>query len=398
MPQRVKKYHRRTYASIYICMHIRIYMHIHTCAPLQRVCHRCVRWYQRNICITYTPAHALVPRTSVTKYMQHPLQKKITYMHTNTHMRMYTYAHEYTCAFMTPPKHAAERLLRLTIYSQICIHIHIQMHIHAYAYLDIYTCIYIHIYMFVHTHTYTFIHTHIQDVHMHAHKHAWNDGAVATAWEARLDATKAPHFSSRSGSAASVLRDPFDEKRQVSAETNTTNSNSSHHHDSAPPRLQQLICIGTEQIHPVYTPPKLRATEQCSENRFHIFTIFPHFSWLSSSGQDNYAPMLVFSTPTNTLCSLAGRLRRPQARLLVFCTLLQPEFRHRLLPPEVKRATKCNNIRQGQWYCTGCHHSEGTGEYAVTWENKVKCMKSLDSSDRFTSGKIPPKNGRIISE
>ena len=31
-PQRVKQYDKRTYASIYICMHIHIYMHIHICA------------------------------------------------------------------------------------------------------------------------------------------------------------------------------------------------------------------------------------------------------------------------------------------------------------------------------------------------------------------------------
>ena len=92
--------------------------------------------------------------------------------------------------------------------------------------------------------------------------------------------------------------------------------------------------------------------------------------------------MLVVSTPTNTLCSLAGWLRRPQARLLVFCTLLKTEFRHRLLLPEAKCATKCNKIRQGQWYCTGCQQSEVTGEYAVTWENKIKYTKSLNSSCR----------------
>ena len=32
-----------------------------------------------------------------------------------------------------------------------------------------------------HIPTYTYIHTHVQNVHMHARKHAWNDGAAATA-------------------------------------------------------------------------------------------------------------------------------------------------------------------------------------------------------------------------
>ena len=35
-PQRVKKYHRRTYASIYICMHVRTYIHMCT------TCSECV--------------------------------------------------------------------------------------------------------------------------------------------------------------------------------------------------------------------------------------------------------------------------------------------------------------------------------------------------------------------
>ena len=42
--------------------------------------------------------------------------------------------------------------------------------------------------MSAHIHTYTYVHTHIQNVHMHARKHAWNNGTVATAREADLDA------------------------------------------------------------------------------------------------------------------------------------------------------------------------------------------------------------------
>ena len=33
--------------------------------------------------------------------------------------------------------------------------------------------------MSAHIHTYTYIHTHIQNIHMDARKHAWNDGAAA---------------------------------------------------------------------------------------------------------------------------------------------------------------------------------------------------------------------------
>jgi len=48
-------------------------------------------------------------------------------------------------------------------------------------YKHIHTYIYIHIYMSAHIHTYTYIHTHIQNVHMNARMHAWNDGAAANA-------------------------------------------------------------------------------------------------------------------------------------------------------------------------------------------------------------------------
>jgi len=48
-------------------------------------------------------------------------------------------------------------------------------------YKYIHTCIYLRIYMSAHIHTYTYIHTRIQNVHMNARKHAWNDGTAANA-------------------------------------------------------------------------------------------------------------------------------------------------------------------------------------------------------------------------
>ena len=41
--------------------------------------------------------------------------------------------------------------------------------------------------MSAHIHTYTYIHTHIQNVHMNARKHAWNDGAAANVQGAFAD-------------------------------------------------------------------------------------------------------------------------------------------------------------------------------------------------------------------
>jgi len=117
-----------------------------------------------------------VPRTPVPTCTQHSLQKKCTYIYAYTHKHTRTYAQEYMCAPKTPPKHTEERLQKLKIYAQTCIHIHIHMYIHTCVYLYIYTCRYIHICLFIHTHTYTHIHTRIQDVHMHAmhvHTHTY---------------------------------------------------------------------------------------------------------------------------------------------------------------------------------------------------------------------------------
>jgi hypothetical protein len=70
------------------------------------------------------------------------------------------------------------------------------MHTHTYThvykcilgiYIYIHKCIYIHKYMSAHIHTYTYVHTHIQNVHMHARKHAWNDGTAVTARGADLE-------------------------------------------------------------------------------------------------------------------------------------------------------------------------------------------------------------------
>jgi len=54
-------------------------------------------------------------------------------------------------------------------------------------YKYIHTCIYIHVYMSAHIRTYTYTHTHIQNVHMNARKHAWNDGAAANVQGAVAD-------------------------------------------------------------------------------------------------------------------------------------------------------------------------------------------------------------------
>jgi len=192
--------------------YIHIYAYTHICTPCSECVAEVYLGVKNNTSVTYTPAHALVPRTPVPKCTQRSLQKN-AYIYIYTH----TYAYAYICTrthmrIHDTTQHAEAPLLRLTIYKHICIHIHIHMYIHAYVYIHTYTRIYIHIYMSVHILTYTYIRTHIQHVHVHARKHAWNDGAAATAREAWLDVKKLRTSLPR------VPNCPFHEKQRVSAE------------------------------------------------------------------------------------------------------------------------------------------------------------------------------------
>jgi len=147
------------------------------------------------------------------------------------------------------------------------------MCINAYIYIYIHACTHIYIYMSAHIHTYTYIHTRIQNEHMNARKARLNNSAAETAREAQLDAKKLcpspcplqsgggyPSWSAAQSPAR--LRGTTDKRR-----TTTTNSSSSHHHDSALSRPHPLICIGAEQIHPIYCPCKLPAWPWPPETR-----------------------------------------------------------------------------------------------------------------------------------
>ena len=140
-------------------MHIHIYMHIHICTqPAANVSQMCTLHAYNCTC---TGAQNTCSKVYVTL-----TTKQCTYVYTYTQTHTHTYLKENTCASVTPSKHTEERLLRLTIYAQICIHIHIHMYIHAYKH--VYTCIRIHIH--IHMHIYTYIHasTHTY-IHIYTH-------------------------------------------------------------------------------------------------------------------------------------------------------------------------------------------------------------------------------------
>ena len=160
-PQRVKQCHRRTYASIYICMHIHIYMHIHICTP----CSECVA-------DVYVDVEEL-PFERVHLHMhwcctEHLFQiacntqckKKCTYIYTYTHMHTHTYTLEHTCTCITP----STRCNTDTETHNLCTKMHTHTHTHVYKRIHIHVHTHVHIYTYIHVRT----HTHI---HIYTHTH-----------------------------------------------------------------------------------------------------------------------------------------------------------------------------------------------------------------------------------
>jgi len=161
-----------------------------TCSELVR---KYVSWCQKDTCVTCTPVHTLVPKTPVTKCMQHSLQKNAhiyiyTHTCTRTHMHTNTHAHLWHC----PTRRDTDTETH-NLYTNM--HTHTYTHVYtAYKYIYTCTCIYVHTCMSVHIHTYTHIRTHIQHVHMYTRKHAWNESNEATARGADVDTWRSPRL------------------------------------------------------------------------------------------------------------------------------------------------------------------------------------------------------------
>jgi len=212
-PQRIKQYHSCTYASIYILMHIHIYMHIHICAhPASNVSQMCTLMSKEHLYNTYSCTCTGAKNTWSKLHATLTAQK----MHIQIYIYTYAYAYTRTRIHMRIHDTAQTRQTTATEPQNSCTNVHEHTHKHVYTCMRIPIHIHMHIYTYMHVHTHTYVHTYTQCTY--ARKHSWNDSAAATAWDARLDTTKAQHFSSRNGSASSVQRDPFDEKRRVSAE------------------------------------------------------------------------------------------------------------------------------------------------------------------------------------
>jgi len=136
--------------------HVNVYTHM--CLTCSECVRRCVRWFQKKTFVTYTPAHALVPKTPVPKCTQHSLQKKCTYIYTHTHAHAYICTRTHTCIHDTA-QHAEALILRLTTYAQIRMHIQIHMYMHAYKYIQMHMHIHTYMHVCTHTHVHTYTHT-----------------------------------------------------------------------------------------------------------------------------------------------------------------------------------------------------------------------------------------------
>jgi len=194
-PQRVKQYHRRTYAFIYTCMHVHIYMHIQICAqPAVNVSQMCMLMSKELLYNAYS-CTCTGAQTTCSKVHATLTAKKCTYTYTYTHVHEHTYAHDYTCASTTLLKHTEERLLRHKIYAQTCIHIHIHIYIFARVYLYIYACRYVHIYACSYTHIHTHIYAHTYNMYICTHAGTPGTTLLQRLREELMQMPEAPHVS-----------------------------------------------------------------------------------------------------------------------------------------------------------------------------------------------------------
>ena len=96
-PQRVKQYHRCTYASICICMHIHTYIHIHICAQsAARVFADVYVGVKTQLCNIHTCPCTSAQNTC--KVHVTLTAKKCTYMYIPTYIRIRIHMHTKTLA------------------------------------------------------------------------------------------------------------------------------------------------------------------------------------------------------------------------------------------------------------------------------------------------------------
>jgi len=93
-----------------MCMHIHIYMYIHTCAqPAANALQMCTLMSKEHLYNAYS-CTCVGAQNTRSKVHATPTAKKCTYIYTYTHMHTHTYAQEYICTHASTPGTTALRL------------------------------------------------------------------------------------------------------------------------------------------------------------------------------------------------------------------------------------------------------------------------------------------------
>jgi len=171
-PQRVKQYHRRTYASICICMHTHTYTHIHMYVqPAASMFADVYVGVKTHLCNIHTCPCTSAQNTC--KVHVTLTAKKRKYIYTYTHTYTHIYAFENTCTCMTP----STRWSTGTETHNPCTNMHTHTHTHTHVYkridVQIHTHMHIYTYILVRTHTHIHIYTaHTRTKCTYEHMHA----------------------------------------------------------------------------------------------------------------------------------------------------------------------------------------------------------------------------------
>jgi len=196
-PQRVKQHHRRTYASICICMHAHTCTHIHICAqPAASVFAHVYVGIKTHLCNIHTCPCTCAQSTCKVHAALTASWKKCTHIYTYTHTYTHTYAPENTCAYMTP----STRWSTDTETHNLCTNMHTYTHTHVYKRIDVQIHKHMHtLYTYIHVCTHTRIHiqthTNTNTYKMYISTHACTPGTTELQPNARGAVADAGSFA-----------------------------------------------------------------------------------------------------------------------------------------------------------------------------------------------------------
>jgi len=167
-----KKYHRRTCASIYICMHVHIYINLHICAqPAANVSQMCTLISKEHLNNAYN-CTCTGAQNTCSKVHATLTPKR---MHTSVYIHTYAYAYISTRIHICIYDTVQTRWRTATEAQNLCTNMHEHTYTHVYTCMRIPINIHMQIYTYMHVRTHTYIH-----IYTHTHR-TCNNGAAATA-------------------------------------------------------------------------------------------------------------------------------------------------------------------------------------------------------------------------